>query len=280
MILPPEPPIQSLMDYIFDNYSDFDDFCEFTEDLEPEPVDVEECVECHKASYYDEGNPIYECTNFKQVYLFRYLATQFVQSDFVIQEHVRHLIDNKTDLSAVSLGGGPAPEALALMNELSSCEGEYNLFFNNIDYEASWEDIYHDVSHQFSNYIQNVKLRTDFSCHDITSYVSEKLYDIVFISWVLSEISEQQDILKVLKVASDLVTPQGCIIIMDSWESKVVENISSLVRKIAELTIQEHDERWTKNCGVQFPDDIREFFKVRLYCDTAYWVLQNSSDEF
>ncbi len=275
IILPPEPPIQSLMDYVFDNYRELEDFCEIV----GEPINTEECVDCHIGSYYPEGNPTYKCDNFKRVYLVRYFATQFAQSDFVIKEHILHHIEGKADLSAVSLGGGPAPEALAFMNGLSSYEGDYNLFFDNIDCEASWEEVYHDISRQFTNYVGNVKLKTRFSCYDVTSYVSERRYDIVFISWILSEMSEQ-DMFKVLKVASNLVTPQGYIVVMDSWETAVVENISSVVHEITELTMQEHDERWTRHCGVSFPDDLREYFKVRLFCDTAYWVLQIPSNDF
>ena len=274
-----ESHIQSLMNYVFENYRELDEFCEFTEDLEPAPVDVEGCVECHMASYWEDRNPVYECANFKRIYLFRYLATQFAQSDFVIKEHVFHSIEDKTDLSAVSLGGGPAPEALALMNELSSCEGDYKLSFDNIDCEASWEEVYHDISRQFTNYVGNVKLKAGFSCYDVISYISEKRYDIVFISWILSEMNEQ-DRFKVLKVACDLVTPQGYIIVMDRWETAVVENISSLVREIPELTVQAHEERWTQHCGVSFPDDIFELFKVRSFCDIAYWVLQFPSNDF
>lgn len=92
-----EPPIQRLMDYIFENYRELDDFCE----IESESKDTAKCVECHHRSYYSGGNPIYECDNFKRVYLIRFLARQFEQSDFLIKEQVLGEIEDKTDLSAV-----------------------------------------------------------------------------------------------------------------------------------------------------------------------------------
>jgi hypothetical protein len=259
------------MNYVFDNYGNFDDFCEFREDMES--VDVEECVECHIESYYDEGNPIYECANFKRVYLFRYLATQFAQSDFVIKEHILPHIEAKVDLSAVSLGGGPAPEALALMNILRTCEGDYNLFFANIDCEASWEAIYQDLAHRFAEGVQNVTLKTTFSSSDVTSYVPDRKYDIVFISWMLSEMDEQ-DRPRALEIARDLVTPQGYILVADRLEEAVVESISTIVGGASGLELQRHGKAQKVYCGVSFPDDLKELFKVRLLGDIAYWVLQ------
>lgn len=262
------------MDYIFENYRELDDFCEFREDVGPVSVDVEECVDCHMRSYYPEdGNPMYQCGNFKRVYLVRYFATQFAQSEFVIKAHILRDVKGKADLSAVSLGGGPAPEALALMNELSSCEGDYNLFFNNIDREASWEEIYHDLAHRFAKRVENAKLKTGFSSSDVTSYVSHKQYDIVFISWMLSEMDEQ-DRPQALEMARKLVTPQGYILVTDRLEEAVVESISTIVGGTSGLELQRHDKVQGVYCGVSFPDDLKELFKVRLLGDIAYWVLQ------
>ena len=273
-----EPPIQRLMQHVFDNYSEFDEFCEFTEDLEPAPVDVEGCVECHHQSYFDEGNPIYECDNFKRVYLVRYLARQFEQSDFVIKEHVLHHIEGKADLSAVSLGGGPAPEALALMNGLSSYEGDHNLFFDNIDCEASWEDIYHDLAHRFVKRVKNIKLKTGFNSSDVTSYVSDKQYDIVFISWLLSEMDEQ-DSSNVLDAARNLAAPLGHILVIDRDESSLVSRISALIGTAQGLALVEHQSKYIHSI-VDFPPDIKATFSPDMGCDCAYWVLQIPPNDF
>lgn len=272
IILPPEPPIQRLMDYIFESYG-FDDSCEFVE--EPEPVDVEECVECHRNSYFGKGERIYECDNFKRVYLFRYLARQFAQSELVIKEHILQLIEGKTNLSAVSLGGGPAPEALALINGLSSTEGEYNLFFSNIDCEASWEEIYHDISRQFASYIENVKLKTGFSCYDATSYVSGKRYDMVFISWLLSDMVKH-DNSNVLDVARNLAASPGYVLVMDRDEDALVTKISELINGAQGLTLLEHQREHVHSI-VNFPPNIKDIFGPDFGCDFAYWVLQSSS---
>ena len=206
-----QEPIQLLIAYIIKNYMDFDDFCEFTEYENAVPVDVEECVECHKDSYYDEGEPTYACDNFKKIYLFRYLAAQFAQVSFVLRGHLPRFLEETSNLSAISLGGGPAPEAIALMNGLNSSKEKFKLYFDNVDSEASWDAIYNNILHEFENYITNLELHTGFICSDITNYVSEKKYDIAFISWVLSEMNER-DRDRVIKVVRDLVIPEGYII--------------------------------------------------------------------
>lgn len=267
-----EPPIQILMDYVFNNYRDFDESCEFTENLKPLPVDVEKCADCHRNSYFPGGNPIYECDNFKRAYLIRYLARQFEQADFLIKEHVLGKIEAKTDLSAVSLGGGPAPEALALMNGLSSCKGDRKISFDNVDCEASWEDIYHDICHRFVSYLENVKLKTSFTCCDVTSYVSRERYDVVFVSWVFSEIGEQGSS-DVLELAKNLAVPLGYILTLDRCESPLVAKISALVDGVQGLTLLHHDSQHIHSI-VDFPQDITDTFGPDFGCDFAYWVLQ------
>lgn len=276
IILSSEPLIQRLMNYVFENYLELKGFCE----IEGKSKNAEECGNCHRNSYFPGGNPKYECDNFKRVYLLRYLARQFEQSDFVIREHLLGAIKGKADLSAVSLGGGPAPEALALMDGLSSCEGDYSLFFNSIECEASWEYIYHDISHQFASYAKNVKLKTAFSCYDATGYAPQKQHDhdVVFISWLFSDMRGGNSP-GVLQVAGDLVTPQGYILVMDRYESSLVSRVSDLIDATQGLTLVKHETTYVHSV-VDFPPDIVKTFGPDFGCDFAYWVLQRYSDDF
>lgn len=274
IVLPSEAPIQSLMDYVFENYCELDEFCE----IEEETKDTTECVKCHRESYFSGGNPIYECDNFKRLYLVRYLARQFEQSDLLIRTHILHDIESKPNLSAVSLGGGPAPEVIALMNELHICGENYNVSFDNIDCEASWEPIYHDLAYRFAKRVKNVKLKTGFSASDVTSHVSAKQYDIVFISWLLSDMGGQ-DSSNVLEVAKNLATPLGYILIMDRDESPLIAKISALVNETRGLMLLEHDSRYVHSI-VNFPPDITDTFAPDFGCDFAYWVLQSSPNDF
>jgi hypothetical protein len=265
-----ESPIQSLMNYVFENYLELEGFCK----IEGESKNAKECGDCHHRSYFPGGNPKYDCDNFKRVYLLRYLPRQFEQNNFVIKEHVLSEIENKTDLSAVSLGGGPAPEALAIMDGLSSYKQEYDLFFDNIEREASWEDIYHDICHQFANYVEKVKLKTSFSCYDVTSYAPQRQYDLVFISWLFSDMRGGNSA-NVLQTARNLVAPQGYILIIDRYERALVSRISRFINVAKELTLVEHKIENVQS-SVNYPSDIWTTFGPDPGRDFAYWVLQIS----
>lgn len=269
-----EEPIQSLMGYIFDNYCDFEDFCEIAK----KPVEVEECVECHRGSYYEKGSPTYECENFKRVYLLRYLATQFAQSAFLIRTYILDDIKGKMDLSVISFGGGPAPEALALVNEIGNRDENYEISFENIDGEASWEPIYYDLTHYFVDQVKNVKLKTSFNCSDVTNFTSSKHYDIVFISWLLSDM-DKQNRPRIVELARDLVTPQGHILVTDRVEEAMVDDISTVIGESKGLNLQEHGELHRYWCGVSFPDELKDCFKFRLNSYTAYWLLRITSND-
>lgn len=94
--------------------------------------------------------------------------------------------------------------------------------------------------------------------------------DIVFLSWILSE-ANGTDIDRILSAVEELFKPNGFLVIAGRFESSLVDRISRGLAETNCLDIIEH-ERQIGHCGVPFPDDIRDKFKVRLIADTAYWV--------
>jgi len=270
-----EPHIQSLMDdHVFKNYLKFDEHC----NINNKSISLEECGDCHYKSYLPNGNPKYNCDNFKRCYLIRYLSRQFEQNDFLIKTYISPDIKSRTTLSAVSLGGGPAPEALALMEWLDSSEIEHNLYFANIELEASWESIYRDICCQFSNYINNFKLKLGFIHGDANSYISNKQYDIVFISWLFSEM-RGQNIGDILQVANNLVKPQGYMLIMDYHKRSLVEEISNLINITQDLTLLNHESKHKVHSIVNFSIEIKKTFGPHIDYEFAYWVIQRSLDD-
>jgi len=96
---------------------------------------------------------------------------------------------------------------------------------------------------------------------------------------MLSDMDEQ-DKPKVMTLARDLVTPHGYIVVTDRLEEALIENISTLVNETQRLALREHGKLIEHNCGVDFPDHIKDTFKVRINCNTAFWILKCSSKDF
>lgn len=265
-----EPPIQSLMDYVFKNFCELDASCK----VQGVPVSVGECVDCCGRSYFG-GNSEYHCDNFKKVYLVKYLAVQVAQVDLPIKVHLLHRIESKPELSAVSLGGGPGTEAIALMDELRFCDEDFVLIFDNIEREASWATICDDLTQRFAEKIKNVKLKARFIPLDVVlaSYDLDRLYDIVFVSWMLSQV-EEQDRSRVLEMARSLAEPEGYILVIDRIEPAIVEDISSTLSGIDGLNLIKKEGEVRGHCGVTFPPDIKDIFQVRIFCRATYWLLQ------
>jgi len=275
IILPPEPPIQTMMNHIFDRYRRLSTSCS----IKGIPVDIKNCVRCCADSYFN-GESEYTCENFRKVYLIKYLAVQVEQINWPIKVHLLSYIWEKSTLTAISLGGGPGTEAIALINNLTDMEN-FELTHDNVDAVDAWKTMYEDITHWFAKQIEKVKLKTKFISYDFTSasYNSDQLYDIVFVSWILSQINRGYRS-RVLEIARNLVKPQGYVLVTDRTQDTLVENITTILNEVDGLTWIKKEEQLRHNCGITFPSDIKDDFQVRILCNSTYWLLQSSGDEF
>lgn len=262
--------MQRLLDYVVENYRELERFCKVDGD-----VDVAKCVKCHQDSYYPGGQPKYECLNFRKLYVIRYLVSRVKQTSDLIGEHILPDIKSKADLSAISFGGGPGVEAVALMDQLSNCDGKFDLTFDNIDREACWEPIYQGLVWCFAEWVKNIRVNPRFFQIDVTSNFTAGQYDVVFVSWILSEMNNM-DRFGVLTKAPDLARSRGYIVITDRPEQALAKEMSSLVEQIQGCNLVNHGTMSEIYCGVHVPDEIRDTFRVQLKCNAAWWVLKKA----
>jgi len=269
IILPPESRMQTLMAYVFDHYRGLSTTC----GIKKISVDTSDCVKCCADSFFG-GTSEYACDNFKRTYLIKYLAVQVDQIDWPIKVHLMSYFDEKPAISAISLGGGPGTEIIALMNNLAGNDN-YELTHVNIDAAISWKPMYKDLTQVFAKRIKNVKVKTRFVNFDLTSttYGCDQLYDIVFISWILSHIDDHRRS-SILKTSRNLVKPQGYILITDRTQETLVKNITSSLNKVYGGSWIKRKGKLTHHCGIDFPEDIKNEFQVRIYCNSNYWLLQ------
>jgi len=264
------------MDHVFDTYSELDPLC-ISKSVN---VDTDDCVDCCKDSYYGSDTQ-YKCDNSKKIYVIRNMATQIKQVDLALSQSLREDICSQNNIKVISLGGGPGTEAIALMDILRDYDNDYKLDFDNVDSESSWKIMYRDLTQNFVNRISNVTLKTRFISSDIGSYAKTVtvLYDVAFVSWLFSLINKSQEIENILNVLESLLRENGYLVVADRFEPKVVSRISNAIESADGLVLKEND-RQIQWCGVMFPDDLRDKFKVRLKADSAYWILQKYSPEF
>jgi ribosomal protein RSM22 (predicted rRNA methylase) len=264
------------MDYVFATYSELDPVCA-SRNIE---VNTDDCVDCCKDSYYG-GETQYKCDNSKKVYLIRNMATQIKQVDLALSQSLKEYIYSQNNLKTISLGGGPGTEAIAIMDILGGYDNKYELSFDNVDSESSWETMYEDLTQNFAKRISNVTLKTRFISSSIETHAktAKVLYDIAFVSWLFSLIKKNQDIIGILNVLGSLLRENGYLVVADRFEPNVVAMISNAIENADGFILMEND-RQIQWCGVMFPDELRDKFKVRLNADSAYWVLQKYSIEF
>lgn len=269
IILPPEPPMQTLMEYVFDRYRKLATMCSFKKI----PVETRNCVKCCADSYFG-GKSEYACDNFRRTYLIKYLAVQIEQIDWPIRVHLSSYFREKSAISAISLGGGPGTEAIALMNNLSDGDN-YELTHDDVDAAISWKTMCENITQAFAKQVGNVRLKTRFAAYDLTSatYDLDQLYDIVFVSWILSEIDDH-DRSRILKTSRNLVKPQGYVLVTDRTQETLVGNITSSLNNVYGPSRIKKTSQLTHHCGVTFPEDIKDEFQVRINCNSTYWLLQ------
>ena len=70
-----------------------------------------------------------------------------------------------------------------------------------------------------------------------------------------------------------MLKENGYLVVADRFQNNVVKCISDAIENVDGLKLKEYDRQiaW---CGVMFPDEHRDIFKVRLNADSAYWILR------
>ena len=276
IIIAPSSPIQQLADYIFENYRHFESRC----GLHDVPVSFADCADCHSKAYYSRGKPKYDCDNFKFAYLWRYLSAHIAQTEQPLSKCVIPRLEKEGDIRALSLGGGPGTEAIALMNQLKARGGDYSVVFDNLEQEQSWNPIYDDLVNRFAGYLGNISIDARFHQFSaIASLPSQRWihpegYHVVFAGWILSELDHKVERARVLSEALGLACHNGSVVITERIEKALINEISEFVQRSAGWSLVGSEDNCQSHAGVSFPEEFLTTFKPKLSYQTAYWVLQ------
>lgn len=270
------PPLQQLADYIYDAYKEFEEHCS----VDGSDADWETCVFCHRKAYMRGGKPKYGCDNFKRAYLWRFLSTHIAQTESPLSTHVSEHLGKLNTVKALSVGGGPGTEAIALMHQLNGCDGNHNITFHNLEYEQSWEPIYLDLVGQFTQYASNVSITPKFHQFDASApllqQINESDYEIVFIPWILSEMKTSAERQMLLQRAAIATCQNGHLIVTDRIEESLMDEISAFTTELEGFNLIKENRECKSHAGISFPSDLIEIFKPKLSYQTAYWVLRKN----
>jgi hypothetical protein len=257
------------MDHVFAKYSTLAKHCPTRDGA---LVAVDDCVQCCSKSHWG-GIKSYDCGNYRSVYVVKYLATQVVHLSRPILDHLTGLVRGGAGVSVAALGGGPGTEALALMDVVQS-RGllGVKLVVDTYDRESSWRPVFRDLTSRFSRMAGTVELRAQFLETDILHqrFPSSSVYDMVFVSWVLSEV-DRQNRGEVVRLAGKLAKPARYLLVADRREPALMANISDVLETVGDLKLIANGEV-TDNCQIEFPDWVKETFQVRINCGSAYWI--------
>jgi len=268
-------PFEKLMTYVFDNYSELAGICQTTH----EEVDPSECADCHRDAYRPNGAPDYTCDNFRRVYVIRYLAAHTAQLRAPVSRCFGEEEAEKAVIRGASLGGGPGVEAIALINQLANSETNHTVVFHNFDRERSWKSMYLDLVEKLAENTESISVSPEF--HELNSPIVRfkppdlKPYDIMFISWILSELDDQETRSRLLAQSLLAVCDRGYIIIADRTEQTLNSEISRFAEGTAGCDIVDCELQHAGNCHIDFPGEaIWDVFGPKASYTTAYWVLQ------
>lgn len=190
------------------------------------------------------------------------------------------ILECSNHLRIVSLGGAYGNESIALLDILSRAKVKPKAAMFSVDIEESWKP-YHDAL--VSSCAEHVGI-SDCACEFINDDATSRLesndpFDIVFVSWMLSDSDNVGHIDRLLENAVDLAADQRFIIITDRTENslrkKIEEEIDALPNA-GTIACQSFD---ATPVGFSVPDEITEQFGPKLTGKTCYWVLQKRTQQ-
>jgi len=265
--------MQRLVDYTIDNYRILDEHCK----IDKVNVSTGQCVTCHIESYKPGGVPRYECENFKRVYLMRYLGSRTAQLEKPLSLLVQESMRRQSVIKGASLGGGAGTEAIALMNQLRLLDTNCTVVFDNFDFEMSWKPIYDDLLTKFSSYLGSISIKPRFHKWDFQTTLwttsNDKPYQVVFVSWLLSEIDDKDKRSEVLREVLKSICKNGYVVVADRTELSLIQTISEFVNETSGWKTVDVNTLHEGNCGLEL-ESIWQDFSPQANYSTAYWVLQ------
>ncbi|MDT8448161.1 MAG: methyltransferase domain-containing protein [bacterium] len=217
------------------------------------------CADCHRNSYFPGGTPQYQCSEFREMYLMRSLGVHLdeICSVFTgLQAKAPFSERGNTSFKVLSIGGGPGSDVTGLQRFIKVNEsffGRKSAKFKvtRVEMEPTWDDQYAEVV----NLIESPGFQFKFENHHLSFEgfrpESEGYYDVITLSYVLSELDSSQ-IANLTKLINDSLAPGGLLVINERPEEKWVTQVHSMLEAVNLNPAFETDKR--KKTGLFIPN--------------------------
>lgn len=233
------------------------------------------CVECFKSQYY-KGNTIsYTCEEKRKLYVLRYLPAHVAE----IKKGLSRILDQKNDewfecdeIKILSLGGGPGTDAYALMlwldENLTSFPSLEYVEIHRVDMEPMWDEIVDELMGSLSGEVEYSLASHHIDVANGLDQLGENEFDLVIVSYLISELSTQETIALSGDVQS-LLKRDGVLIVNDRSEEPVVVDIEDFFKNIGMKVSKRVNTEWA---GYSYSPEISEVVLPKFKMSSViYW---------
>jgi hypothetical protein len=241
-----------------------------TKCIHPAKNSAQDCPDCLHNQYFSGRAVDYSCEQTRLVYVLRFLPVH-MQENYSILQGVDATKVSRRDgsINVLALGGGPGSEIAALKKFIL-----HNKYFGQqvseivvtrLDRVSEWKDQYMSVRKLYpTNGVQFnfKKIEGDVStCND---YIGK--YDLVFLSYILSELDDNQAIDLAARLKTTL-NANAVLILNDRNEAAVVRRMKHFADQFDNISRYFSDTQ--QHLGLNYPQSILDRAKAKLKMKSA-----------
>lgn len=232
------------------------------------------CVDCHRSQFFAACKINYACDQFRSIYILRYLPVHIRENFTILMGLLQTFKANDVEVNVeepievLSLGCGPGSEIVAFRMFINQC-GYFGSDISNykitkMDSERGWDMLQSEVDKLCISKNYRIQYTTEIGDVSTCGYLNKK-YDIIFLSYILSELS----ILEANKIAENLhsiLKSRAILIFNDRNQSMVVNRINQIMSTFNCSYFFQKKER--KYVGIYYPQMILVKSKPKLFLNS------------
>ncbi|AMX03693.1 hypothetical protein A3224_14855 [Microbulbifer thermotolerans] len=230
-------------------------------------------MDCFQSQFFYGNEISYACEEKRKLYVLRYFPVHCKENYHGAKNIPYDVVDKWFGYGYVkilSVGGGPGSDICGVLEYLEeealSRQLDLSVDVVRLDIEDQWDEVFDDVMERFFPWVNYRTVHLNVS--DGIDLISDENFDLVTISYLISELSKEACINLADEVGSVLVDG-GVLIINDRPEGVVEKNIRSMFDRI-ELSYEESSMcDWA---GYSYPNDVAEAVGPKFNMNSIMFV--------